>query len=250
MFSFFKQKSISINGAFEFIGADMHNHLLPGIDDGSPDVETSLKLAEALVTLGYKKLICTPHVLSDVHPNNKQTISEAFKQLKSHTDTILPQLSVGYAAEFMVDFEFETIVKDNNLLSFGPDNYVLIEMSYLVESPNLRNMIFALLTSGFQPILAHPERYMYLHHQFSIYETYRDAGCDLQLNLLSLSGYYGVPVKRMAEKLIERGLITWLGTDMHHERHLEALQKMAADKKTMRYLEKITHLKNPSLLAD
>ncbi len=248
MFSFFNRKAVSPNGQLDFIGADMHNHLLPGIDDGSPDVETSLKLAEGLVNLGYKKLICTPHVLSDVHPNNRQTIETAYLQLKASAKNSFPQLSLDFAAEFMVDFEFEQIVKEDKLLFFGPEKYVLIEMSYLVESPNLRNIIFALLTSGFQPILAHPERYMYMHHQFQEYEIIRDAGCDLQLNLLSLSGYYGIPVKRMAEKLLDRGLISWLGTDMHHERHLDALHKMVADKKAMRYLEKIAHLKNPSLL--
>lgn len=248
MFSFFNRKSGSTHAKLDFIGADMHNHLLPGIDDGSPDVETSLKLAEGLINLGYKKLICTPHVLADVHPNNRQTIEAAYQKLKASAQDSFPELSLDFAAEFMVDFDFEQIVKERKLLCFGPEKYVLIEMSYLVESPNLRNMIFALLTSGFQPILAHPERYMYLHHQFHEYEILRDAGCDLQLNLLSLSGYYGVPVKRMAEKLLDRGLISWLGTDMHHERHLDALQKMVADKKIMRHLDKITHLKNPTLL--
>jgi tyrosine-protein phosphatase YwqE len=248
MFSFFSRKSGSTLGKLDFIGADMHNHLLPGIDDGSPNVETSLKLAEGLLNLGYKKLICTPHVLADVHPNNRQTIEAAYEKLKASAHDIFAQLSLDYAAEFMVDFEFEQMVKERKLLCFGPEKYVLIEMSYAVESANLRNMIFTLLVSGFQPILAHPERYMYFYHKFDEFEKLKDAGCDLQLNLLSLSGYYGVPVKRMAEKLLDRGLISWLGTDMHHERHLDELQKMVRDKKTMRYLNKITQLKNPTLL--
>lgn len=251
MFSFFqRKKNTSADNALAFIGVDVHNHILPGIDDGSPDLASSERLIEGLVNLGYKKMICTPHVLADVHPNNQTTIAAAANLLAPLISEKYTGFSMSYAAEYMVDYEFENLVSTNQMLSFGEDKQVLIEMSYLVESPNLRNMIFALLTSGYQPILAHPERYTYLHHRFSDYEIFRDAGCDLQVNLLSLSGYYGPPMRRAAEKLIDAGLVSWLGTDMHHERHLEALFHLTRDKKAMRYLDKITHLKNRSLLKD
>ncbi len=228
----------------------MHNHILPGLDDGSPDVETSVQLTEGLLELGYQKIISTPHILSDLYPNNANTIFSAHNILMPALQALHSGYQAAYAAEYMIDFEFEELLRNKQILSFGKDKYVLIEMSYLVESPNLRNVIFGLLTSGYLPILAHPERYGYLHHKFSDYEVFRDAGCDLQVNILSLIGYYGGDSQKIAEKLIDQGLISWVGTDMHHHNHLNALRELAANKRALKYLGKIKNLKNPGLLQD
>ncbi len=249
MFSFFSRKQSSPKNALSHIGIDMHNHLLPGIDDGSPDSQTSLLLAEGLHQLGYTKMICTPHILSDLYPNNPSTIAHAHQELSAVLNPVHPQFSTLYAAEYMVDYDFEAIVNSQNVLFFGKEKYVLIEMSYLVESPNLRKMIFELLTKGYQPILAHPERYGYLHHRFNEYEEIRDAGCYLQINILSLIGYYGPDPRKIAEKLIDHNLIQWVGTDMHHLKHLEALNQLAVTKKAMNYLARIRHLKNAELIT-
>lgn len=247
MFSIFTRKNPTFKDALGFIGSDMHNHILPGIDDGSPDTETSMILTDGLFDLGYKNIICTPHILSDLHPNTPATISESFENLLPiYAEKYKPE-SIGYAAEYMVDYDFEVIVQNGNLLTFGKEKYILIEMSYLVESPNLKNMIFNLLTTGYQPILAHPERYSFFHHKISIYEDLLDAGCDLQVNLLSLSGHYGGKVKSIAEKLIENGWINWLGTDMHHVNHLESLRQLARNKSILKKLSKIKGLKNQGL---
>jgi protein-tyrosine phosphatase len=247
MFSFFfRSKNIS-RDALRFIGADMHNHILPGIDDGSPDIQVSLQLSEGLMELGYESMISTPHILSDLYPNNAVTIGKAFKLFTDSKPVDLLPGGTGFAAEYMVDYNFESTLNFNELLTFGKQKYILIEMSYLVESPNLRKMIFELVTNGFQPILAHPERYHFYHHRFETYEEILDAGCMLQLNLLSLTGHYGGKIKIIGEKLIERGLISWVGTDMHHALHLEGLKKLAADKKILRTLEKIKNLRNPEL---
>jgi tyrosine-protein phosphatase YwqE len=248
MLSFFFKKNTDWRNKLSFIGSDIHNHLLPGIDDGSPDLEHSIKLYEGLTELGLNNFIFTPHILADIHPNNHETISSAFKILspeilKKNADTTL-----GYAAEYMVDFEFEKLVTSGDLLTFGNENYILIEMSYLVESPNLKNMIFELLTKGYQPILAHPERYNFLHHRFSFYEELVDAGCRLQINLLSLLGHYGGGAKKVAEKLINSDLVNWVGTDTHHPGHIESLRKLALDTKALKTLGKIKDLQNPGLI--
>ena len=248
MFSFFQRKKIDYINALSFLKADMHNHLLPGIDDGSPDLETSLLLTEGMQELGFTNLTFTPHILSDVHPNTKSTIDDAFNILKPEIAQKFPELSLNFAAEYMLDFLFEDLLLQGNILCFGKEKYVLIEMSYLVESPNLRQMIFSLLTSGYQPILAHPERYNYLHQRFSFYETLVDAGCELQLNLLSLGGFYGPHVVKTAEKLIKTGLFSWVGTDMHHTGHLDALQNLVTKKRFRQQLDLIKNIKNPSLV--
>lgn len=246
MFSFFK-RSPRISSSLEFIGADMHNHLLPGIDDGSPDVEISLQLVEVMQELGYQKFVCTPHVILEVHPNNKETISEACGIFKTGLQTKGWNFPVEYAAEYMLNFDFDELLEKDNILSFGKQQ-VLIEMSYAVESPNIKEAVFKLQTKGYRPILAHPERYPYYFSNLNYYEELVDAGCDLQVNLLSLTGYYGKPIKRMAQKLIDKGLISWAGSDLHHHRHLSALMQLSNDRKVLRYLDKIKNLKNPSLL--
>lgn len=250
MLSFFYSKKSVPPYLLKEICVDMHNHILPGIDDGSPDIETSLRLTEGLLELGYQKIISTPHILSDLYPNNPDTILKAHNTLLPEVQKVHGGYQSGYAAEYMIDFEFEDLLRKKNILSFGKDKYVLIEMSYLVESPNLRNMIFGLLTSGYLPVLAHPERYGYLHHKLGEYELIRDAGCDLQVNILSLIGYYGSDAQKIAEKLIDQGLVTWVGTDMHHDNHLNALRKLSTNKRALKYLAKIKNLKNPMLLED
>ena len=247
MFSFFK-RSPKVSKNLSFIGADMHNHLLPGIDDGSPDVETSLFLMERMMELGYKKFISTPHVILEVHPNNKETISNAWQQFQTGIAEKGLDVTVEYAAEYMLNFDFDNLLKEGKVLSFGNKN-VLIEMSYAVESPNLKEAIFILQTKGYRPILAHPERYPYMFHNLNLYEGLQDSGCELQVNLLSLIGYYGKPIKTVAEKLIDRGLISWVGTDLHHDRHLAALTDLASNTRALKYIDKIVNLRNPSLLG-
>lgn len=246
MFSFFKRRK-PISKSLSFIGADMHNHILPGIDDGSPDLDTSFQLIDTLLELGYQKFVCTPHILLEIHPNNKTTISNAWHQLTNGLNSKGLEVPVEFAAEYMLNFEFDELLENDNILSFG-NKQVLIEMSYAVESPNIREAIFTLQTRGYKPILAHPERYPYYFHRFEHYEHLIDAGCDLQLNLLSLTGYYGKPIKNVAEKLVEKDLISWVGTDLHHHRHLGALMQLSNDTRVLRYLDKIKNLKNPSLL--
>ncbi|MCU0333481.1 MAG: histidinol phosphatase [Chitinophagaceae bacterium] len=246
MFSFFRRNRTAANGALGSIGVDMHNHLLPGIDDGSPDDATSLRLIEGLMSLGYEKFYCTPHVLGEVHPNTPASISAAASQLRAALPAGYTALA-GFAAEYMMDYDAEERMLNNDVLTL-PGGYVLIEMSYAVESPNIRDMIFQLQTKGYKPILAHPERYPYYYGRFDQYESFLDAGADLQINLLSLGGYYGKPAQKVAEKLIEQGLVNWLGTDMHHDRHLAALQQLAANTKVLRQIEKIKRLKNRELV--
>jgi len=247
MFSFFKKKQTTPNASLAFIGTDMHNHLLPGIDDGSPDVETSLRLMQGLMDLGYDRFYCTPHVLGEVHPNTPATIGDAFQKLQTSVAEENFPVTLGYSAEYMTDYEVEEIINSGNLVTL-PDNNVLIEMSYAVESPNIKEVIFQLQTKGYKPILAHPERYPYYFSRFDTYESFLDAGADLQINILSLSGYYGKDTKKIAEKLLQADFITWVGTDLHHDRHLAAIKELAASSKIVKQLEKIKNLKNRQLV--
>ena len=250
MFSFFKRSAPKIVPSFDFIGVDMHNHILPGIDDGSPNPEMSLRLLEQLQGLGYHSFCCTPHIISDVHPNTPETISGAATTLKQHLSTGKRQFPFSFAAEYMVNFDFDELVEQKNLLTIDGKR-VLIEMSYAVESPNIRETVFSLITKGYQPVLAHPERYPYYHNpNMRDYEKLIDGGCEFQINMLSLGGYYGPPQKEIAAKLIKLGWVNWLGTDCHHLRHVDALTDLANNKKALKLMHEIKNLKNPEMAID
>lgn len=246
LFSFLRSKDAAIEPDLSFIGTDMHSHILPGLDDGSQNLETSIRFVKELHQLGYKKFICTPHIISDIHPNTPLTIQPAYELLKQALLKENVPVALGFAAEYMVNNEFDDILKEGNILSFGIEKYVLIEMSYLTVSMNIREAIFELIIKGYKPILAHPERYNYYHRKNEKIIDFVEAGCLLQVNLLSLTGYYGKPAKDTARWLIKQKVISFAGTDLHHDRHLALMQKLATDKSIIEPLKGLTLL-NPTL---
>lgn len=210
----------------------MHSHLLPGIDDGLAEIEQSVSFIRDLRDMGYTKLICTPHILSDLYPNTPETILPKLALVREALKAADIDIKVDAAAEYMIDHDFADLIartKKEDLLTL-PGNHILVEMSYLSPSPNFDQVIFDLRMMGLQPILAHPERYSYYHQHFEQYERFKELGCKLQVNLLSLSGAYGPNVKKAAEKLFKNHMVDFLGTDMHHDRHLSMLKQLAAKK--------------------
>ena len=232
-----------------FLTVDMHSHLLPGIDDGLQEVGQSVEFIRDLRDLGYKKLICTPHILSDLYPNSPKTILPQLELVRRELKAANIDIQVEAAAEYMIDHDFAELIarsKKEDLLTIKGD-YILVEMSYLSPSPNFERTIFDLRMLGLTPILAHPERYSYYHRTFPQYERFKELGCKLQVNLLSLSGVYGPQVKATAEKLFKNQMVDFLGTDMHHDRHLSML-KMLATKPELYELVSDAVLLNKTLL--
>ena len=246
MFSIFSKKhDDSLN--LSFLEVDMHSHLLPNLDDGLEKMEQTIEFAKAMQNLGYKKLICTPHILPDVHNNSPETILPRLEEVRKAFAENNITINIEAAAEYMVGPEFhESIKNDEQLLTFGK-NYVLIEMSYAYPSQNIEQVIFDLIIKGYQPILAHPERYNYLLAQKNIFEDFIYRGCLLQINILSLTGYYGKPVMKAAEYLVKKNLISFIGSDMHHQGHLGMTQKFATNKQLHKMIGKLD-LMNKSLL--
>ncbi len=231
MFDFFF-KSGKVQPDLSFLQVDMHSHLLPGLDDGLKELDKSVAFVKDLYQLGYSKLICTPHILSDLYPNTRQTIVPKLNQLRQALSKAKVPVRIEAAAEYMMDHDFTELLErstKDDLLTIN-DQYILIEMSYLAPSPNFEQTIFDLRMKGLEPILAHPERYSYYHKSFDQYERFKDLGCKLQVNLLSLSGGYGPQVKKTAEKLFKSQLVDFLGTDMHHDMHLKMLKDLATRK--------------------
>ena len=223
---FFKKREI-IPANFNFLGTDMHNHILPGIDDGASSKEDSLQLLQELKKLGFAKVIPTPHTYTALYPNTVDTIKSAFEIIQPHVENELEVLPIvsSFASEYMIDDHFSRIRTSNPPLTFGK-NRVLIEMSFADMAPMLMDEIFQLQLQGYIPVLAHPERYPYLVGRVDYFEHLFAIGCELQLNLLSLSDHYGKGPQKMALNLLEKNLYTWAGTDTHHMGHIELLQKL------------------------
>jgi tyrosine-protein phosphatase YwqE len=234
MFSFFNKKS---DKNFSFLGADMHNHLLPGIDDGLQTMEQTLAFVQEMKHLGYKKIICTPHILPGIHDNTYEGILSKLEEVKSALVKANIDMPIYAGAEYMVGLEFAEAIKSNKpILTFGK-NYVLIEMSFAAVSQNIVEVVFDLLMKGYKPILAHPERYSYYHHNFDVFHEFIERGCLLQVNLLSLTGYYGKPVFKTAERLIKNKMVNFLGTDMHHDGHLKMTKSLVQSSKFHHFIK-------------
>jgi protein-tyrosine phosphatase len=233
MFDWFKSKPI--HSDFGFLGLDFHSHLVPGVDDGAKDTADAVRLLSQLQELGFTKAITTPHIMSDLYPNTPQVLREGFAVLQSAAKAAGLTIQTGLAAEYMMDDHFADILDQEELLSIDGER-VLVEMSMLQAPSNLFRDLFQLQIKGFRPVLAHPERYIFLKEDFRQYDRLRDHGCEFQLNLLSITGYYGKPVRENALKLLKLGMIDYLSTDMHHDNHATALQVLATDRSLMKIL--------------
>jgi len=225
MFSFFSRKPQAEIFPFHLLKTDMHSHLIPGIDDGSPNPETSIHLIKGLLDLGYEKLITTPHIMQDMYPNTPETIANAYKVIKKEWKEKNP-LPLQFGAEYLLDESVQKLVDLKKEILPIKQKKILIEFSFVSEPMLLRETLFDLQINGYQLILAHPERYSYYHRKLSMYEDLMDMGCELQCNLLSFVGYYGKATCNMAEYLVKNKMVSFLGTDLHHENHLNILRTL------------------------
>ncbi len=223
-----------------FIQTDVHAHWLPGIDDGARNIQESLLLIENLVKIGYQQLIATPHVMSDYYPNQPADILAAFERVQQAVAEAQISVKLSFAAEYYLDeWLWAQLEQQQKLLSFGK-NYVLFETAFGNAPPFLESAIRQMQLLGYQPVLAHPERYQYFWENEKRLFQLKDQGLLLQVNLNSLRGYYSLPAEKLALKLLEKGLIDFVGTDCHRMAHLEYLPKLA-DKP--RILEKLAKIK-------
>ncbi|MEO8769708.1 MAG: CpsB/CapC family capsule biosynthesis tyrosine phosphatase [Ferruginibacter sp.] len=224
MFSFFKNKKpAESSGKYFPFKTDMHSHILPGIDDGSPDVATSIKLIKGLMEMGVTQSIATPHIIGDLYRNNPETINTALKILQDELKKQKITFKVSAAAEYMLDSYFYEILNSKEKLQTLKDNIILTEFSYASMPEDPGKMSFAIIMEGYVPILAHPERYPYYYGNYKMFHHLADLGYKLQVNLLSLTGYYGKEALKVASYLLKNDLVSYVGTDMHHERHLGML---------------------------
>jgi len=203
---------------------DIHSHLIPGIDDGSKSMSESIALITRLKELGFKKLIITPHTMSDKYPNTTAIIKNGLANVKKELKKKNIDIEIEVASEYFLDKHFLNLLKNKDLLTFG-DNYLLFELSYTSKPIFLESAIFEMISAGYKPVLAHPERYIFMHKNFDEYKWLKRKGLLFQINLNSFSGYYSKEVQKVANKLAEEGLIDFIGSDTHKQRQLDHLEK-------------------------
>ncbi len=213
MFGLFKNKPKNISLP---LLVDIHSHLLPGIDDGVKTVEETIYILKKLKNIGYKKVITTPHVMSDHYPNSNEDIISKLNE----TNDIIQKHNIGIklqaAAEYYLDENLlDKLSKQEELLSFG-DKYILFETSFLNKPVFLEEAIFNMNAQGYQPILAHPERYTYLLSNQILLDKLKSMNLFFQMNMLSLTGYYSPEVKKFAIYLLKSNMIDFIGTDCHN----------------------------------
>lgn len=209
---------------------DIHCHVIHDIDDGPKTLSDSYQLIKKTMELGISGFIATPHIMADMYPNTPQLISAQYDALKEHLieKECLPKV-FKVAAEYMVDDNFETQLNNKNLLLLS-DRYVLIEFPFIQIPMNIEFIIDSLFAHEYIPVLAHPERYRYFHHQGDFLTLLKQKGCKFQINALSLSTYYGNSIHKAALQLLDEGFYSFLGTDIHNQMHLNKLSEIRVKK--------------------
>jgi len=229
---------------FSTVVTDIHSHLIPGIDDGVKTIEESLEMIRAFASLGYKRIVTTPHVMSDYFKNTPEIILSGLEEVRAAVKKEGIDIIIDAAAEYYLDEFLVEKIKNEKLLTID-NKYLLFEISYINPPDYLSKVIFDINVANYTPLLAHPERYNFWAGKLDEYKKIKDAGALFQLNVNSLTGYYGVASKKTAEMLIDENMIDFIGSDLHGARHMDSLHHVVHE----RYFWKLMSqgVKNSSL---
>ena len=189
---------------------DRHSHILPGVDDGIQTIEDSIAILSMYEQMGVKKVWLTPHIMEDC-PNTPEKLKTRFEELKS---AYKGNIELALSAENMMDGLFIKRLEQGILMPYGDNNNeLLIETSYVQPPMRMESILRDMQKAGITPVLAHPERYLYMDAEK--YENIKDMGVKFQLNITSLIGAYGNQVKERAEYLLNEGYYNYSGSDAH-----------------------------------
>jgi tyrosine-protein phosphatase YwqE len=217
---------------------DIHSHLLPRLDDGVQSYEESEDVILHFQQLGYRKLITSPHVMSDTYKNTPEKILARLAKLRTYLQSQEIDVQIDAAAEYYLDEQvFKMIENNQKMLTFGK-NFLLFETNFLNEPFNMKEFIFLATTKGYKPVLAHPERYAYLQNNIDKAEDLLDRGVLFQINISSITGFYSKIVQTTANKLIDRGWVHLLGSDCHHLQHV----RLVEEAQQLKYFQKALSL--------
>lgn len=216
---------------------DVHSHLLPGIDDGVKTLEESEQVIRHLQSLGFNRFITSPHV-HELYRNTTEVILQKVQEVQQHLTSRGVNVQISAIAEYNLDeWLMRKVEEKMKFLTFS-QNHLLFETNFFSEPLVLNDFIFKITTLGYKPVLAHPERYMYLTNNRARAEDLLSRGVLFQLNTMSLTGLYGPEVEKLARFLIDQKFVNMLGSDCHNFQHAQALERAQKSK----YYEKAISL--------
>ncbi len=243
MFGLFNKSKKPANLPFR---VDIHSHLLPGLDDGVKSVKESIYIFKTLHSLGYRKVITTPHIKHDHYPNTPEEIMVNASKVRRALEKEQINIELEAAAEYYLDEQLVKKLSDNERLLTFNKNYLLFETSFINKPVFLEEAIFNMNTNGYQPVFAHPERYVYLQSDKKLIEQLKNMNVLFQINMLSLFGYYSPEVKKNAKNLISANLVDFIGTDCHNAFQADEIMKAVSSKKNRQLLS--LKVRNHSLI--
>jgi tyrosine-protein phosphatase YwqE len=223
MFSLFKKKYVPQRGPV--LKVDLHSHFIPGIDDGAQSMEESISLIRGMANLGYEKVITTPHIMVDAYKNTPEIIKQGLSDLRRSIAYEGIKIEIDAAAEYYLDDGFLALLEKGDLMPVN-NKYLLFETSYISKPLQLEEMIFEIGAAGYVPLMAHPERYRYIKNPEKEYTRFKELGVMFQVNLNSFGGHYGKSAKALAAFLNRNGMISFLGSDVHHSKQIETLSEL------------------------
>jgi protein-tyrosine phosphatase len=227
LFNLFSRKKVVEIADFSFLKTDVHSHLIPGIDDGSQTMDETIGMLLKFSELGYKKVITTPHVMSDQYHNTSEIILSGLKDVQDEIQKLNIPITIDAAAEYYLDEFLSDKVKNHDVLTFGEKKYLLFELSFTTPPNLLDQFIFDVKMAGYYPVIAHFERYpYYFENGLTKMQQLRDKGVKIQMNMLSLTGHYGPQVKKQAEIMVKNGFVDLVGSDTHRIQHLQLLDAL------------------------
>ena len=229
---------------------DIHSHLIPGIDDGAQTMEESLGMVRKLVTMGYKKLITTPHIMSDAYRNTPEIILSGLEKLREAVREDGLEIEIEAAAEYYLDEAFIENMEKTDFMTFGgTSKYILFETSYVSKPLSLKDAIFKMKALGYAPVLAPPERYQYFWdlEDLGQIRALKKRGALMQVNLTSFAGTRGRRAARIAKDMAKEGLIDFIGTDLHRKAQFAPIQKALENSRELKQLLSGDQLLNKQL---
>ncbi len=239
MWPFNKVESLKDSGMFEGY-TDWHSHILPGVDDGVKDMQTSLEILRRYEELGVAKVWLTPHIMEDC-PNGTEELRNRFEELRS---AWTGKVEIALAAENMLDSLFEERLERNDLLPIGDaGRHLLVETSYFTPPMELNRIFDDIMKAGYFPVLAHPERYRYMENRD--YTNLKKLGVLMQANFVSMVGGYGETARRKAEWLLEENMYDLMGSDLHRLAFIE--QSIGQSPRKKRHINRLVELSRKTL---
>jgi protein-tyrosine phosphatase len=222
---------------------DLHSHILPGVDDGAPDLALSLEMARMAVADGIEVMACTPHFMPGLYDNESQDIRARIADLNEIFIEEGIDLALVTGCDAHVRPDFLNCLREGSILTLHDSRYVLFEPSHTTMPPRMDDLLFNIQMAGYVPILTHPERFKWIEQNYEMFRDLAKNGVWMQITAGSLTGRFGKRSEYWAKRMLAEGLVSILATDAHNVRSRPPLLAEAFDiAKGEVGLEEATHL--------